>query len=186
MTEVRSGMVTDRQSAPVIETGRLKLRAHALGDFPDYQAMWADPIVTRFVGGAPLSREQSWARLIRYAGMWAFCGYGFWAVEEKASGRIVGEAGFLDLKRDIDPPLDEFVEAGWLFSTAVHGRGYAAEAVGAALAWAQANLRGKPIACIIDPGNAPSLKLAARFGFAERARATYHGKPTILLEREQS
>lgn len=34
-------------------------------------------------------------------------GYGFWAVEEKATGRFIGEAGFHDLKRDIQPSLEE-------------------------------------------------------------------------------
>jgi RimJ/RimL family protein N-acetyltransferase len=35
---------------PVIETERLRLRGHRLEDFPDSAALWADPLVTRFIG----------------------------------------------------------------------------------------------------------------------------------------
>jgi RimJ/RimL family protein N-acetyltransferase len=45
---------------PVIETERLKLRGHRLGDFGACAAMWADPIVTRHIGGRPFSEEESW------------------------------------------------------------------------------------------------------------------------------
>ncbi len=43
--------------------------------------------------------------------MWAMLGFGFWAVEEKATGRFIGEAGFHDLKRDMKPSI-EGVPAG--------------------------------------------------------------------------
>ena len=49
--------------------------------------MWADPAVTRFIGGRVFNREEVWARLLRYAGHWQWMGYGFWAIEEKESGR---------------------------------------------------------------------------------------------------
>jgi hypothetical protein len=42
---------------PVIETKRLRLRGHRLGDFTDCAAMWADPIVTRYIG-QPFSEEE--------------------------------------------------------------------------------------------------------------------------------
>ena len=37
--------------------------------------------------------------------------------------------------------------------------------------------------CMIDPDNAPSLKLAGRMGFLEVARTTYREAPTVLLQR---
>ena len=53
--------------APVIETQRTILRAHRLEDFDAYAAMWADPVVTRFIGGKPRTREESWMRFLRHA-----------------------------------------------------------------------------------------------------------------------
>ena len=122
---------------PTIETERTILRAHRLDDFEDYVAMWADPVVTRFIGGKPRTREESWIRVLRYAGMWQIVGYGLWAVEEKATGKLVGEAGFHELKRDIVPSFEGVPESGWAFVPAVHGRGMASEVVRGFHDWAK-------------------------------------------------
>ena len=53
---------------PVIATDRLTLRAHGTEDLKDMCAMWAEPQVVRFIGGKVFSREEIWARLLRYAG----------------------------------------------------------------------------------------------------------------------
>jgi len=86
---------------PVIETTRLILRGHRLDDFPDCAAMWADPIVTRHIGGRPFTEEETWARFLRYVGHWSVLGFGYWAIEEKDTATFVGELGFADFKRDI-------------------------------------------------------------------------------------
>ena len=117
------------------------------------------------------------------AGHWAILGFGFWAVEEKASGRFVGAVGFLSLKRALEPPLGDTPEIGWVLDPAVHGRGYASEAVEAALAWGHGHFGPVRTVCIIDPNNEPSLRLAAKFGYHEYARTTYHAEPIVLLER---
>jgi len=60
---------------PILETARLKLRAHGLDDFPHSAAMWADPAVTQHIG-EPLTEEESWTRFLRYAGHLALLGFG--------------------------------------------------------------------------------------------------------------
>ncbi|TIU86288.1 MAG: GNAT family N-acetyltransferase, partial [Mesorhizobium sp.] len=45
---------------PILETARTILRPHRLGDFETYAAMWAEPAITRFIGGKPRTREESW------------------------------------------------------------------------------------------------------------------------------
>jgi len=57
-------------SIPTIETARLLLRPHTVDDFLDYVTMWSDEAVVRFIGGVPSTREQTWARMLRVAGMW--------------------------------------------------------------------------------------------------------------------
>ncbi|TIX66271.1 MAG: GNAT family N-acetyltransferase [Mesorhizobium sp.] len=168
---------------PVIETARTILRAHRLDDFDAYVAMWADPAVTRFIGGQPRTREESWMRFLRHAGLWSLIGYGFWAIEEKASGRFIGEAGFHDLKRDIEPSIDGVPEAGWALASEAHGRGLASEVVQRALAWGDVTFSPARTVCIVDPENTASLNVAAKCGYREILRTTYHDNPTILLER---
>lgn len=168
---------------PTIETERLILRGHTLEDFPSYARMWADPVVTRFIGGVPLAEEEAWAKFMRLAGHWALLGFGFWAIVEKASGKRVGEAGILDVKRDIVPSFHGVPEIGWGLDRSVHGKGYATEAVTAILSWAENRFGKVRMVCIIDSDNAPSLRVAARCGFKEVVRTTYKGDPTIILER---
>ncbi|WP_457151915.1 GNAT family N-acetyltransferase [Mesorhizobium sp. P5_C1] len=169
--------------APVIETQRTILRAHRLGDFDAYAVMWTDPVVTRFIGGKPRTREESWMRFLRHAGLWSLLGYGFWAIEEKATGRFIGEAGFHDLKRDMQPSIEGIPEAGWALAPAIHGAGFATEVVGRVLAWGEETFGSARTVCIIDPENAASLNVATKCGYREVVRTTYHDAPTILLER---
>src|SRR5271155_4605286 len=115
-------------SVPVLETERLRLRGHRLDDFASCAAMWADPIVTRHItrhiGGRPFSEEESWHRLLRYVGHWVLLGFGYWVVEEKATGAFIGEVGFADWKRSLEPSLGEMPEIGWVFASSSHGKGY--------------------------------------------------------------
>jgi RimJ/RimL family protein N-acetyltransferase len=171
---------------PEIDTPRLTLRGHRIDDFAETAAMWADPAVTRFIGGRPFTAEEAWGRLHRYVGHWALLGFGFWAVCEKASGRLVGEVGFADFKREIDPPFGGKPEAGWVLAPWGHGKGYATEAMLAALAWADRRFTATTIVCIIDPANAPSIRVAEKCGFQEWTRTTYKGDPTIVFERPEA
>jgi RimJ/RimL family protein N-acetyltransferase len=168
---------------PVLETERLLLRAHRIADFDASAAMWGDPVVTRYIGGKPSTREDVWSRLLRYAGHWPLLGYGYWAIEDKSFGRFIGEAGFADFKRDITPPLGDDPEIGWALTPAAHGKGYATEIVTALVEWGDANLSSKRTVCLIHPDNSPSIYVAKKCGYKEFARTTYKGQPTILFRR---
>jgi RimJ/RimL family protein N-acetyltransferase len=170
-------------SAPVIETARLLLRPHRAGDLVDSAAMWADPVVTRFISGRPFSREEVWARLLRYAGHWLWLEFGFWAVEEKATGAFIGELGFAEFEREMEPRLGA-PEAGWVLAPRFHGQGYAEEALAAALAWA--DTRFPVTACLIQPENVASIRLGEKCGYVESARTVYKGSPTLVLHRSAS
>jgi RimJ/RimL family protein N-acetyltransferase len=172
-------------AAPTVETERLRLRAHTADDLEASLPIWNDPIVTRFIGGRPYTREEVWQRLQRYAGSWAMLGHGFWAIEDRSSGKLIGEIGIMDAKRDIDPPFGEDREFGWALLPEVHGKGYATEALQRALEWEANYLGGECLVALIDPDNAPSIRLAARFGFTERARTTYKGVATIQFEKRR-
>jgi RimJ/RimL family protein N-acetyltransferase len=171
------------QLSTFLETDRLTMRPHVLEDYDDSFAMWSNPEVIRFIGGQPFTREEVWARLLRYVGHWTLLGFGYWVVREKASGRFVGEVGFANFRRQIEPPLDGMPEVGWALVPAFHGRGYATEAVSAALRWAGTQWPGADTACIIAPENTPSLRVAQKCGYVEWTRGSYKGKPTIHLRR---
>src|SRR5437868_8198133 len=128
--------------APLLETPRLILRGHRKEDFSALAAMWAEPAVAQFILGKPATEEESWARLLRYAGHWALLGFGFWAVEEKASGEFAGDMGFADFHRAVDPAFGDRPEVGWVLRSRFHGRGYASEALRAIFAWGERHFAG--------------------------------------------
>ncbi|HEY5096305.1 MAG TPA: GNAT family N-acetyltransferase [Candidatus Eremiobacteraceae bacterium] len=166
-----------------IETERLVLRRHERGDLDACAQMWADPIVTRHIGGKIFSRYETWRKMMVYAGLWTLLGYGYWAVEERSTGRFIGELGFADFKREMEPPLDGVPELGWALVSSAHGKGYATEAVRAAVAWGDANLESRRTVCMIDPDNLPSVRVAQKCGYREYLRIDYGGGPTVLFER---
>jgi len=110
--------------------------------------------------------------------------FGYWAVEERATGHFIGEMGFADYHRDMKPSLKDTPEQGWILSPHVHRRGYAMEALSAICDWGDRNLNGKKTACIIAPDNLPSMRVAEKLGFREYRRTSYQEVETILFYRK--
>jgi RimJ/RimL family protein N-acetyltransferase len=169
---------------PILETERLRLRAHRVDDFTVCAAMWADIEVTRYLGGKPFSEEEAWSRFLRYPGHWALLGFGYWLVEEKATGNFVGEVGFADYKRDLRPSLQGTPEIGWVLASTAHGKSYATEAARAAIGWGERHFGAIGTACIIHPENIPSIRVAEKCGYREFQLTTYKGQPAMLFFRK--
>jgi RimJ/RimL family protein N-acetyltransferase len=172
----------EKALVPCLETPRLILRGHRRDDFASVAAMWGDLEVAKHVSGKPSTPEESWARMLRYAGLWHLLGFGYWAVEEKASGRFAGEVGLGNFKREVEPPLGDDPEAGWVLMPWAHGKGYATEAMSAALAWSDAHLQ-KATVCIMAPENPASIRVAEKCGFRKFAEGTYKTWPTLIYRR---
>ncbi|MEZ2405540.1 GNAT family N-acetyltransferase [Bosea sp. RCC_152_1] len=167
----------------MIETERLLLRRPSREDLDPIHAMRSDPEVVRFIGGKALSREEAWQRLTRSAGNWALLGYGFFAVVEKASGRLVGEAGLMQAHRGLGERFDPFPEAGWVFTREAQGRGYATEAALASHDWFGRVVGASRTVCIIAPENLGSMRVAAKLGYTPFGSACYHDATVTMLER---
>jgi RimJ/RimL family protein N-acetyltransferase len=171
-------------AVPVIDTERLVMRGPRLVDFDDSAALWGDPDITRYIGGRPQSREEAWTRFLRAIGHWALMGFGYWVVRERDTGRFVGEVGFADFRREMDPTIEGSPEVGWVLARHAHGKGYATEAVRAALAWGAATFGpDQRMVCIIGPGNRPSIRVAEKVGFSRVADGTYRGEPILMFVR---
>jgi len=166
---------------PSLETERLLLRPWEPEDFDEYRALWQEPAVARHITGEPLSREDSWRRMLATVGQWHFMGFGFFALREKSTGSFVGAAGFHEMRRALVPSIEGTLEAGWALMPAHHGKGYAREAMGAAIAWARRACPGQDITCIIGPENRASLRLAEALGFRRVTVAQYKDAPTVIF-----
>jgi RimJ/RimL family protein N-acetyltransferase len=173
------------REAPRIEAERLVLRGFRPGDLEALAAIWSDETVVRHIGGQKLSREDSWRRSLAACGQWPFVGFGYWVVERKSDGRVIGQAGFADFKRDMRPSIEGEPELGYVFAPEVHGQGLAGEACKAALEWADTNLDAASYPAIISPENEASIRLAERLGFRRASDATYRGETIALFRRER-
>jgi RimJ/RimL family protein N-acetyltransferase len=171
--------------APVIETARLTLRPFRAADADAQAAMMGDPDVMRHLGGQGLAREESWRKLLCGAGLWTLFGYGYWAVERRADGAMIGQIGFADFKRGIEPAIEGLPEIGWLFAAEASGQGYATEAGRAALDWIDAALVPDEVTALIDAANARSIRVAEKLGFATREDALYRGEPILIFRRRR-
>lgn len=168
---------------PEIETKRLRLRAIRESDLDVWAGVTSDPAIIRYLGGVAQSREETWRRLLTSAGAWSILGYGYWAVERRDEGRMIGHLGFADFKRDMPRSIEGLPEMGWVFAPEGQGQGYASEAVDAALAWADQALAGQSFAAIIDPANERSIRLAEKSGFIRSAETLYREAPILIFRR---
>lgn len=150
--------------APTLETGRLTLRGAQPGDIDPAAEMWGNPEVTRFIGGRPRTRQETWFALLRGVGLWEMKGFGYWVVTDRSSGAFLGECGFADFQRGLPDELMQGPEAGWAFSPQAWGRGIASEAVGAIHDWL-ALTPHRSSCCVIEPANLASCKVASRTGY---------------------
>jgi RimJ/RimL family protein N-acetyltransferase len=167
---------------PVVETERLRLRGHRMDDFAHTRKLWGDARVVKYIGGTPQTEEECWARFLRYAGHWAMLGFGYWVVEEKATGAFVGEVGFGHFKRTLEPPLADWPELGWVLTPEQQGKGYATEAVQAVLVWGRQHFAANVFTCLIHPEHSASIRVASKCGFVERHAAIYKGRPALVFE----
>jgi RimJ/RimL family protein N-acetyltransferase len=162
-------------SEATLETERLILRMMREDDLEEYAKIYADPEVVRYLGeGRTLDRTGAWWHMAMVLGHWALRGYGPWAVEERASGRLVGRVGFLN------PEGWPGFELGWVLAREHWGKGYATEAGRRALAHAFERMGRDHVISLIHPDNANSIRVAERLGERLEARTPLFGREVFV------
>jgi len=161
--------------APLIETKRLILRGPLARDFEPARDFMRDPLRTRYVGGPVEDDFSAWRVFMAVAGHWMWRGYGFWTVEDRASGRPAGRVGMIYHFPDWPEP-----ELGWHVFERFEGKGIAFEAAMAVREHC-ARIMGldRPISQI-HPDNARSRALAERMGAEVEREAEMHGDPVLI------
>lgn len=143
-----------------LHTDRLTLRGWRDSDLAPWAAMNADPEVREHLGDL-LTREQSDASVARFQAEFEQRGYGWWAVEVRATGEFIGFAG---LDRVDDGMPFSGVEIGWRLARTAWGRGYATEAALAVLAYGFDTLELSEILAVTTSTNIRSQAVMRRIG----------------------
>lgn len=142
---------------PRLETENLILRAPEEGDFDAYCAFATDPV--RSAGfGTEENRPRAWRWFACNLGHWVLRGYGYFTIEERASGKPCGLCGIWAPEGWPEP------EIGWVVYEGYEGKGIAFEAALRVREWAYTDLGLPTLTSNIVPGNDRSVALAKRLG----------------------
>jgi RimJ/RimL family protein N-acetyltransferase len=154
---------------PILETGRLRLRAWRYEDIDPLSEIYAHPDVRRFL--PYVDRDGTEWQVAFIVAHWVLEGFGLWAVEDRATGRFLGRIG---LNRQVDFRDDPAqVEVGWTLSPDVWGRGLATEGALAALAHGFDALSLPRIISLTVPDNARSRRVMERCGLTYRGETFF-------------
>ena len=164
-------------SVPYLHTERLILREYRREDFDAFAAHLADPISAAHL--VPADRQAAWRIFCSQAGLWLIHGAGWWAVEDKETGRLVGNVGAF-FRED-----STVMELGWNTYRAFWGRGYANEAAAAVVNHAL-EIRCEPkVRALIASANESSLRVAKRLGLTYEGDTEIYGKAVGIHTRER-
>jgi RimJ/RimL family protein N-acetyltransferase len=156
----------------VLQTARLRLRPIAPADEDDFDRLFADPDVVRYLGD-PRNRPETAVAIQTAVDHWQARGYGIWVLTERATGGFVGRVG-LRFAEDVGE-----TELLYTLNKAFWGRGLATEAGAAALdfGFGRAGL-GRVIA-LADPRNVGSWRVMEKLGMRREKVAPFRGEECV-------
>ncbi len=153
------------------ETGRLALRQWRDADRTPFAAMNADPRVMRYFP-ARLDRAQSDALLDDLKNHIDYNGFGIWAVDEKATGALIGAVGLQIPAPDL--PVFPCVEIAWRLAAEHWGQGFATEAARGALRVGFDQLGLPEIVAFTSTGHLRSREVMKRLGMRDTGETFEH------------
>jgi RimJ/RimL family protein N-acetyltransferase len=162
------------ETLETLETERLLLRQFREDDLDAYAEMVGDPEVMRHLGSGPMNRAEAWRNMAMVLGHWRLRGFGMWAVEEKATGKMVGRVGCWR------PEGWPGLEVGWALRRETWGNGYATEAARASLDAAFERIGERHVISMIHGDNQASIRVAKRLGMRLEGRAELFGIPVSV------
>ncbi|HWF15478.1 MAG TPA: GNAT family N-acetyltransferase [Acidimicrobiales bacterium] len=167
---------------PVLTTERLVLRPFTLDDLSALTAIHTDPSFWWYPLRGGMSEEETREFLVRVIGRYESDGFGVEALEDRASGKLIGWAG-LAVPHFL-PEILPAVEVGWRLAEPCRGRGLASEAGAAAVRWGFAEGGLDRIVSIYEHENTASGRVMERLGFTlERTTSgTLRGETVRVME----
>lgn len=153
-----------------IETERLRLRRFTAEDWETLARFYSDDTIMRhMLPGRGLPRREAQERaksnIHNFNDHWSRRHYGVWAVEDRQSGRLLGQCGLRWI------PEAEQTELLYLFSKTVWGRGLATEAGRAALDFAFTRTDLDRLIAVTAPQNNASQRVLSKLGFSPAGEA---------------
>ena len=164
-----------------LETERLIIRDWRLEDADAAFAIYGDPEVMKYVGtGQPYdSMEQARLSIRRSIARDKDKPFGFWAVEDKESGELIG-GGLLKFLPDHSD-----VEVGYHLGKKWWGKGYGTEIAQALVRYGFEMLNLEKIVGVTYPENIASQRVLEKAGLIHVGSSTYVDIPVELYVLER-
>lgn len=147
----------------MLETKRLVLRQWENEDYPHFARTCADPEVMKYFPQT-LNQSESDQLADRIRSDIAKNGWGFWAVELKATGQFIGFVGLNLQDGESGIPRAPLLEIGWRIGRQHWHKGYATEAAEQALRYAFYVLGVDEVYSFTANINTPSQMVMKRLG----------------------
>src|SRR4029077_3162257 len=126
---------------------------------------FADPEAMRYIGdGSTTDLAGAEQAVERWLERWKSWGIGMFVVEREEDERVLGRAGFLRWNSLTWEVGGSETEIGWGLAREHWGHGYATEAALALRDWALGDQGLSRLISLIQPGNAPSVRVAEKLG----------------------
>ncbi|MDB9314797.1 GNAT family N-acetyltransferase [Spirulina sp. CS-785/01] len=161
----------------IAETPRLQLRHFTIADLPDLAMILADPKVMEFsLKGAMNTAESQGFLKSRILASYRENGFGLYAVEEKAQGRLIGFCGLL--AQTLGEQKE--VELAYRLAYPYWGRGLATESAIAIRDYTFHTLKIPRLISIIAPDNRRSIRVAEKVGLQRETKTVFQGFPVSI------
>lgn len=165
-------------SVPRLHTDRLTLREYRVEDFESFADHLSNAESSAHLGSA--DRQTAWRIFNSHAGLWLLNGAGWWSIEDRQTGQLVGSVGaFFRCDSTV-------IEMGWNTYRTFWGKGIANEAAAAVLHHVFEVRREPKVRALIDAGNESSRRVAERLGMTYEMKTELSGKEVNSYARERS
>src|SRR5262245_57755175 len=168
----------------ILETDRLVLRNWTLEDAEAALAIYSDPEVMVFLHRPTIQTVEEARNLLetRPIAQYREHGFSFWAVVEKATGRVIGSCG---LKYLDNGPL---IEVGYHLARAAWGEGYATEAAAASVRHGFGEVELARVWGVRDALNVASERVLEKSGLTYQGMCHYynHDVRVYAVDRPKS
>jgi ribosomal-protein-alanine N-acetyltransferase len=158
-----------------IMTARLLLRPLRRDDLDGLAGVYLHPLVMRWIGSH--TREDVGREIALQLEHQMSLGFSFWAVEDRYTGRFIGDCGLQPLEHH-----GPDVELGYDLHPDAWGRGLATEATRAVVEQAFGPLRIDRVVAVVKPDHVASQRVLEKAGLHHTGTRLAYGESMLLYE----
>lgn len=164
--------MSEKTDQVIFETERFFVREWQLSDVDAAFEIYRNVNVQQFLSRGPghASPEESRRQIEIWIGKYPlFPGYGFWAMVEKATDKIVGAVALKPLSGGPE------IEVGYHLAESAWGKGYATEIARGAVRYGFERMELDRIVGVCDPENHASFRVLQKAGLVHEGRQFHYG-----------